>query len=160
MNRSDVFAFEIRNADDAGKRQRVTGLGHAGEELENAHRIQSFGFHSVPPQGSHAIGLAPRGMRDLAIILGGEHPSHRPGGLGAGTTAIYDASGGIVSIVNKNIRMVGATLTAEISGVSMKISSAGVAFTGGRITHNDHDIGATHTHSQVSTGSAVSGPPV
>jgi hypothetical protein len=54
----------------------------------------------------------------------------------------------------------GTGLTLTSSGVSMAMTPAGIAFTGGTITHNGHDIGSTHEHTGVTAGASNTGPPV
>lgn len=109
MNRLDLFRAELSDQiDDSGQLQLLKKmLGYAGEEFTQVHRVQPFGFHSMPPVGSHGIGLALRGgMRDLAVMLGCEHPDKRPKNRDPGSTAIYDAHGNIVSLVEHEIRIV------------------------------------------------------
>jgi phage gp45-like len=107
----DLFRAELSDAiDDSGDLQLLKKmLGYDGEELTQVHRVQTFGFHSMPPVGSHGIGLALRGMRDLVVALGMEHPEKRPKNRDPGSTAIYDQWGNIVSLVEKEIRIVNAT---------------------------------------------------
>lgn len=104
----DLFRAELSDAiDDTGELQLLKKLqGYAGEEFTGVHRVQPFGFHSMPPVGSHGIGLALRGMRDLVVALGLEHPEKRPKNRDSGSTAIYDQWGNIVSLVEKEIRVV------------------------------------------------------
>lgn len=51
----------------------------------------------------------------------------------------------------------GMTLTCE--GVSMAMTSSGVAFTGGTVTHDGKDIGSTHKHTGIKPGGALTGEP-
>lgn len=44
------------------------------------------------------------------------------------------------------------TLTMAVEGVSMKMTAAGVEFTGGTIKHDGKNIGSTHIHGGVVTG--------
>jgi len=103
----DLFRAELGDTDDAGELQLAkTLLGYAGEEFTRVHRVSPFGFTSHAPAGSHGIGLALRGMRDLVVALGLEHPQYRPRNRAVGTTAIYDQWGNIVSLVEAEIRIV------------------------------------------------------
>ena len=153
----DVFRFQLGATDDKGDLQTVSGRGHAGEELEGVHRVQHFGFHSNAPLGSHGIGLAPRGNRDLAVMLGIEHAGSRQRNTPVGSTAIYDANGGILSIVNKAFRVVGDSCTLVFGGSTFTFNGDGFAQTGGAQKHNDHDVGATHKHTGVMTGGGNTG---
>lgn len=53
----------------------------------------------------------------------------------------------------------GSTLYFESGGVSMTISAAGVAITGGTVTHNGVNIGSTHVHTGVTPGGSNTGTP-
>lgn len=54
---------------------------------------------------------------------------------------------------------VGGT-TVEISDGAVKINSDLIAMVGESVTHNDHEIGDDHKHTNVETGGGLSGPPV
>jgi len=86
-----MFRFEFGAVDDANDQQQVKGFGHSGEELTKVHRVQSHGLYSNPPVGSHGIGLPLGAERELAVVLGGESPQHRPRNMPPGTTALYNA---------------------------------------------------------------------
>ena len=51
------------------------------------------------------------------------------------------------------------TITLSAGGVTAVVSSSGFAVTGGTVTHNGHDIGADHRHTEVTSGPALTGPP-
>jgi len=51
----------------------------------------------------------------------------------------------------------GVTLTS--GSVSLAVTPDGVAVTGGTLTHNGKNVGSTHNHTMVTTGSDTSGPP-
>jgi hypothetical protein len=53
----------------------------------------------------------------------------------------------------------GTGLTLTSGGVSMAMTPSGISFAGGTITHNGHDIGSTHEHTNVTPGSSLTGPP-
>ena len=97
---------ELIEIDDSGKIQLVRVHGHYGEQIAKAHRVQSFGMSAVPPKGAHGLIQAVGGRRDQAVLVGLEHPDHRPVNTGAGETIIYNAHGDAVSIVKRNIRVV------------------------------------------------------
>jgi phage gp45-like len=105
-----LFRGQVGDIDDSGELQLgKTMQGYAGEEFTGVHLVRQFGFHSVAPSGAHGIGLALRGMRDLAVMLGGEHPQYRPRNEEVGSAKLYDMHGNLVSIVQQNIRIVHAT---------------------------------------------------
>ena len=46
-----------------------------------------------------------------------------------------------------------------VGGVKVEITAAGVAITGGLVTHDARNIGSTHVHTLVTPGTEESGPP-
>jgi len=50
-------------------------------------------------------------------------------------------------------------VTTKVGAVKMEVSASGVAITGGTVTHNGVNIGATHQHGGVSVGTGISGVP-
>lgn len=97
----------LEGFDDADGIQRVTARGLKGSTYSDVLRLQPFGFSSTPPAGSVGLLLAQSGASERAFALGFEHEDHRPRSLAAGGTRIYDASGQVVSIVERKIRIVG-----------------------------------------------------
>jgi hypothetical protein len=53
-----------------------------------------------------------------------------------------------------------ARILLRVGGVSVSISDAGLAVTGGSVTHNDKNIGDDHVHSGVQPGGGTTGDPV
>lgn len=156
----DLFRFALEETDDGGDLQRVKGAGLAGEQLTGVHRVQPFGFHSNAPAGSHGIGLALHGKRDLVTLLGAEHPQYRPRSREVGSTAIYDMHGNIISLVQAEARFVHAQkVVLVVGGVSMEITADGVNFTGGTIKHDGKSIDKNHIHGGVVPGAATTAVP-
>ncbi len=93
--------------DDAPGLQTVTATGHKGTRFGEVLRLQPFGFTSTPPPESVGAILQQSGASERAYALGFEHPAHRPRDLPPGGTRIYDASGQVISIVERKIRIVG-----------------------------------------------------
>ncbi|MEW6121655.1 MAG: phage baseplate assembly protein [Pseudomonadota bacterium] len=85
--------------------QFLGGKGLAGERFPRAHRVEPHGFTSHPVAGGIATVVQARGNRDSIYALGGANPDLVPA-LGQGGTAIYDHLGGIVSVVEKKVRIV------------------------------------------------------
>ncbi|MCW2276383.1 hypothetical protein GJ654_18825 [Rhodoblastus acidophilus] len=98
----DIFRFLLDKVDDSGKLQKIDGKGYAGEEFAGAHRVGHFGYAYNPPKGSHGVGYSPRGMGDLAFMLGMEHPDLRPKDLAPGECRLYDAEGNTIFMGLKN----------------------------------------------------------
>ncbi|NTF87489.1 hypothetical protein G6L46_10170 [Agrobacterium rhizogenes] len=141
-------SFKERNG-----QQFMSGRAGFNDAYTDIHRIEPHGFMSNPIKGAKALLLSPNDDPDQAYVIGGEHPDHRPSGLPSGAAAIYDANGNIVKLVGTNI-------TISSGGVTMVISPDGVAITGGTITHNGKDIGSTHRHGGVMSGSVATDVPV
>jgi phage gp45-like len=158
-----LFRAEHLEADDTGDLQTITLRGLPRELIEQVHRVQPFGFHSNIPAGSHGFGLQfgdGQGGRLLNAFLGGEHPQYRPRKRDVGTTAIYDQFGSIVSLVQKEVRIVHASqVVLSAGGCSLTITKDGFAFSSGKISHDGKDVGKDHTHGGVVSGSATSGAP-
>lgn len=150
----------LSSVDDSGPQQLVKVTGLAGQTIGEAVRSQHFGFTSVPPEGAEGLALLIGGGMDRAHILGCEHPQYRPTGLPGGTSQQYDQWGNHVDIRNGVLTVKHASqIVVQVGGCTLTITSSGFAFAGGTITHNGHDIGATHEHTNVTTGSALTGPP-
>ena len=107
-----------------------------------------------PGANNQAVVMYLNGDRESPVIVGYLHsdqdqPPNVPAGAGSWTFAngsiSHDASGNV-------------TITSN--GVSLAITSGGIAVTGGTIKHNGKDIGSDHTHSGVTTGSGDTGAPV
>jgi len=52
-----------------------------------------------------------------------------------------------------------AHVLASIGGVTITVSGAELAITGGQVTHNGKDIGDTHTHGGITPGPGDTNPP-
>ncbi|ACL57416.1 phage baseplate assembly protein domain-containing protein [Methylobacterium nodulans] len=140
-----LFRVEHVETDDKGDLQTTTLLGPAGEELKRVHRLQPFGFHSSVPKGAHGLGVqfggGPEGGRRLNMVLGLEHPDHRPKNREVGSTALYDANGSIVSLVQQNIRVVHSK---AVHIVAPEIVLEGTVYLGGKsgakLVHRKDDL--------------------
>ena len=158
----------ILATDDSGAEQYHAVDGLPGESFAKVISIRQHGLSSNPPPGSHAVMVALNGRRDLCVLLGGETGEHRPTGTPAGGTVLYDSAGTTVSLdAAGNITGVGAQtfkitmgqgVQLVVGGVTFAISSDGVAITGGSVTHNGVNIGATHKHLSGAAGRPTSIP--
>jgi len=57
------------------------------------------------------------------------------------------------------ITLVEDSLTIQVGGVTHIISSQGISTTGGRIEHDDRNIGPSHRHEDVIPGPSLTGIP-
>ncbi len=155
------FEFDGTIEENKGQ-QFVNGRGRHSQGFTRLHRPESHGFASQPIAGAKGLLLFPNSQSDEGYVLGGEHPGKRPTGLPAGATAIYDANGNIIKLVGDGIVAdVGSnSFVFRAGGVTITISPAGLAIEGGTVTHNGTDIGDTHRHGGVESGSSSTGAPV
>lgn len=101
---------ELTETHDDGEFQRITASGLAGQRFSKIGRNLPFGFTSHAPPGSVGQFLSIGGRPDMTWALGFEHPGHRQKNLGVGHTALYNAHGDLVSLVQRNIRIVSARI--------------------------------------------------
>lgn len=106
--RSMLRRAQLQRIDDSGSQQLVDFRAFAGDSPKKVFRPQQHGFTSNPPAGSEGYALALGGRSDRLMYVDGGHQDHRPKGRPAGSTAIYDAFGQIISLVDKNVRIVGS----------------------------------------------------
>jgi phage gp45-like len=132
--------------------QRVSGRGFYGDGWTDIYRPEPHGFASRPVAGSKGIVIPDPSNPDRAIILGCEHPSHRPADLPAGGVAFYDSSGNIMKFIGTGLvidvpgRTVNVTCgTWKIVGnfeVDGNMTITGNITAGGSIIDGDGDGGA------------------
>lgn len=161
--RGAVRRSTLKNIRDDGQTQRASVEVADGIWRDDVEVLQAYGVAThVPEDGALALVLAVGGDEGDLVVLPIGNPSKRLGGLKPGEVGVYNEHGDkIVITAGGDINITsGNSLTVTIGGVSFKISAAGVAITGGQVTHNGHDIGDTHKHINVTTGSGLSGVPV
>jgi len=107
--------------------QFVNGKGFAGDAFERVHRVEPHGFASNPVAGGIGVAMSARGNRDSAYVFGGENPDMRPN-VDMGGAAIYDHTGNIVSVVQKDMRFVHS---AKIHIIAPEIILEGRVLLGG-----------------------------
>jgi phage baseplate assembly protein V len=93
------------NTSDADH-QRFDVDGHVEESLKNLVSPMHYGFYSEPMPGASVQMLMQGGRSDKGHVIGVDDPRYRPKSLAPGASAIYDASGQIVSLVQRKIRIV------------------------------------------------------
>lgn len=89
---------ELVSLREEGGQQFATVKGFAGEQVNDALRLEPHGFASVPPAGAEGLLLTLGGRRPQPLLLGLEHPKHRPT-LPAGAAALYDSHGNIIKLL-------------------------------------------------------------
>ncbi|TBW33350.1 hypothetical protein EYW49_20540 [Siculibacillus lacustris] len=127
-----IRRVRLADIDASGPQHIIRGTGLKGEEVL-APRVKDFGFSSSPPPGSVGLLAALGGRSDRAMLFGLDHADYGPRDLAVGHTAIYDAFGNIVSLVQSEIRIVSATkITLRAPAVTIdspviKLGSDGAA---------------------------------
>lgn len=131
---------------ERGGQQFVSGRGMFKDGYTRVHRIESHGFMSMPVKGAKALLISPNDDPDQAYVIGGEHPSHRPQNIPGGGTAIYDASGNIISMVGTKIRLVAplfefvgnATLQGDLNVTGNIHATGSIVDEGGNTANHSH----------------------
>ena len=159
----------VNKVDDSSTEQYTSAAGFEDETWAKVMRIQPHGFSSHPVKDSHALGVAIGGRRDMLLLLGGEHPDHRPKNIGEGNTALYNSTPGTgINLTGQNIG-IGAdgaltitvpSVTFTCGGTTVVIDAGGVTVTGGKVKHDGKNIGSTHRHTDVLSGPGNTGLPV
>lgn len=103
--------------------------------------------------GQPPIELRPHDLSNAYAMMGSRTTPTALDSVSSNSTQLRTDDGKTV------IDFQGSGVTMTVGGVSMALSSGGLAITGGTITHNGKNIGDTHTHTQVEPGGGVSGPP-
>lgn len=164
--RGMIRRVTLSSVDDSGKQQKMTVKGLKGETLKDVVRVQPFGFSSHPPEGAEGILVALGGRSDRAMLIGIEHPDHRPKAKKAGSSIQYDANGNSVLLDDTALTITGATKAkVVVGGNSIEITSSGIVIVGnvtitGTLMNNGKNVGSTHTHSGVQSGPSNTGQPV
>lgn len=106
IGRTQILRAKLMETHDDEEFQRVSFAGLKNQMPTKVGRSQPFGLSSHAPPGSigHLIGVS--GRPDMMWALGFEHPEHRPRNLGVGYTALYNAHGDIMSLVEREFRVV------------------------------------------------------
>ncbi|HWL06721.1 MAG TPA: phage baseplate assembly protein [Xanthobacteraceae bacterium] len=89
----------ITAVNDDGTQQFVDLSGLRADKPRNILRVQQHGLSSNPPSDAELVLMGLGGAGDRQVALGGEHREHRPKGLPSGGTALYDAHGKILKMV-------------------------------------------------------------
>lgn len=109
--------------------------------------------HTPPTKGQNLTYIAPGGDPRQAVALpltwSDEHAS--PSDRADENVVVY---GGIKFTVRDGVLIISA------GGFHLSVSGEGLAMSGGKVAHNQKDIGSTHKHPDVMPGPAETGTPV
>lgn len=124
--------------------------------------------HTPPSKGQQFTMLAPTGdwQQAVAIPLTWSDANPSPSSKGDENVITY---GNVALTLKDNLTKVkvgsaefdvtSTHIKAKIGGVTVEISSGGVAITGGQVTHNGKNIGSTHIHGGVVSGGDLTDVP-
>jgi phage gp45-like len=93
---------EFIKTDDSDGFQLVDLYGLAGEQLKQVYRPQPYGLSTYAPNGSHGVMVSFGGERTASFLVGGDLPAKRPNKLNEGDVKLYDQSGNIIYLAQKN----------------------------------------------------------
>lgn len=117
-NRGRVSRVIITKVHNDGPQQRIDYEGVDGEKHTDVLRIQVFGFTNNPPAGAEGVVLA-MNARDAPMLLGIEHPDHRPADDPPGTSRQYDAAKSTVYLDGAgNVHVKAASGAVTVEGTS------------------------------------------
>lgn len=158
----------VRGVSDSGKRQTVQVELLKDELRDGVERMQNYGLTSHPHPGGDACVVFVGGNREQGIVVAFENRQFRIVGLQQGEVCMYDDLGNRVSLLRDMVKIEAVTHLEAIAP-TMKITSAvtidgsltvnGPVVTVGTITNNSKNIGSTHNHPGVATGSGNTGAP-
>jgi phage gp45-like len=132
----------------AGRLRRFTGTGRIGEKFRSRELMQHYGFCSDPPAGAKNVVLK---NGNLIISIAEDSPDDRPD-LDAleGAAAIHSDADNYVMVMKNGdviIKTSGAIKLGDVSGLK-------------KLIHEDIITAlAAHTHTLVTPGEGMSGPP-
>lgn len=123
--------FLLEETDDKGDQQLMRGKSRNRETLGGPKhklvRLNQYGFSGNPPKGAQGIATFMNGNPDQGLLIGIEHPDHRPKDLPVGDSKMYDDVGQYVWLKHDG--------TVEIFGGG----SCKITMTGGKI-YLDGDV--------------------
>lgn len=151
----------LRGVDDSNGRQQLQVELLKDELRDGVEHMQNYGFTSHPKGGDVAVAFI-GGNREHGIVLVVDDRRYRIP-LEAGEVAIYDDLGNKVELLREMIKIT-AVQHVEVVAPTIKLVGnldvVGNITTTGTVVNNSKNIGSTHQHSGVTTGSGNSGVPV
>jgi len=142
----------VQLADDSAKLQ-VLQLGVlAGESVDDAERLQEYGFTSVPLAGAEAVVLFPNGDRAHPLVVAVDDRRYRPTGLQPGEVAMYNNVVATLVLLTEN----GDVEIRPAAGREVFVRSAGGAVDA-LVTQGEFE---RHTHVTAGTGAPVGPTPL
>lgn len=150
-NRGRISRVIISKVHNDGPQQRMDYQGVADEAPTDVVRIQVFGFTNNPPAGAEGVVVA-LNARDAPMLLGVEHPDHRPTDDPSGSSRQYDAAKSTVYLDGAGGVQVKGAKTVTVEGAnSVTIKGAKIHIEGdvtvkGNITQEGVHVDSNGPH--------------
>lgn len=139
--------------DDGAAAYPIQQVGYLGK-VADALIVLPYGFACNVPNDTLALMMAVQaseGNRAVIPLSGPDRPQ-----LKQGEVAIFNQAGTYVKLLQDG----SIEISANSVTVKGNLTVEGDTALGANVTSNSINIGSTHTHSGVTTGGGVSGPPV
>ena len=147
----------LRGVTDTGPRQQVQVELLKDELRDGLEHMQNYGFTSHPLGGDVAVAFL-GGNREQGIVLVVDDRRYRLALL-PGEVAIYDDQGNKIELLRDMVKIT-AVQKIQIDAPAGEFNIDDFDINGGSLKHNGKNIGSTHQHSGVTSGSGNSGVPV
>ncbi len=85
-----------------------------GEDIDDAERVQEYGFSSVPLAGAEAVVVFPNGDRGHPLVVAVDDRRYRPTGGQAGEVTVYNDAGAYVRLTKDGDILVRAKPGREV----------------------------------------------
>lgn len=158
VNRLDLYTSNLLREGVVTKADPSTGVveidseGLVTKEISQSERAGQISEWNPFTVGERVLVLNPSGEPGKGIAIPGGYTDKNPQPHNAGGEKV-------TKIGDCVMKQTGSGIEFSVGGTTFSFSAAGFQQTGGAVTHNDHDIGATHKHTEVEPGGGVSGPP-
>jgi phage baseplate assembly protein V len=116
--------------DDAKGVQAMQLSGLADEVIEDAERLQDYGFTSVPFPEAEAVVVFPGGLRSHALVVAVGDRRYRLKGLAEGEVAIFDDQGQSVILKRAGIRLETPFAIEAVAGEAFRITAPTIELIG------------------------------
>ncbi|EFL88274.1 phage baseplate assembly protein [Ahrensia sp. R2A130] len=116
---SQLTRFQFGKVYSDGGQQLVDLKGMAGQTPTQVYRPETHGLSTHPVAGAQGALLALGGRQDQLLALGGECSELRGQHQAAlGETILYNSHGEAISLIKRQVRMVGQDMQVTIAGTA------------------------------------------
>lgn len=134
--------------DDASGLQRAQVSALDGEVRDDVERFQQFGLSAHPPAGAEVLMASLGGSRDHPVIFAVDDRRHRPAGLMAGETVLYNLAGVEIRLLEDNSVLIKSSLKVRIETDRLEVTGEIIDHCddGGRSMRESREIYNGHHH--------------